>query len=85
MAYKGKKLSYQVRCKTNSNSLAFHLVEGPAGMKVSDTGLMTWVPQRGAVEGFEPVVIGIKGDDFNETFHSFDIAVISKLTVKGRN
>tara|TARA_R110002073_G_scaffold17206_2_gene65066 strand:+ start:14381 stop:17059 length:2679 start_codon:yes stop_codon:yes gene_type:complete len=82
MAYKGKKLSYQVECKTNSKSLAFHLVEGPAGMKVSDTGLMTWSPQRGAVEGFEPVVIGIKGDNFNEVFHSFDIAVISKLTVQ---
>ena len=51
-------------------------------MKVSDTGLVTWVPQRGAVEGFEPVVIGIKGDNFNEVFHSFDIALISKLTVQ---
>lgn len=85
VAFKGKKVNYQVDCKTNSRTLDFQLLEGPSGMKVSRNGLMSWLPSRGASEGFHPVVIGIKGENANEVFHSFDIAVISKLTVRRRN
>lgn len=80
LAYKGKKLNYQISCLTNADSIQFELVQGPKGMKVSSTGLVTWIPSRGAPEEFLPVVVGIKSSNGDEIFHTFDVFVAAKRT-----
>ena len=82
IAYKGKPLRYQVQCQTNSDSVAYKLVEGPSGMRISNSGLLTWKPSRGAVEEFVSVVINVAGNKGDETFHTFDLLVAPNRAVR---
>ncbi len=84
IAFKGKQLSYQIQCKTNSENIEFNLSEGPDGLRVSESGLVTWTPSKGMPEGFVSVVINVKGGTGDETFHTFDLLVIPKRTTRRR-
>ncbi|QDS92988.1 Putative serine protease HhoB precursor [Roseimaritima multifibrata] len=83
LAFKNEKLTYEIQCKTNSDSLTFKLVEGPAEMRVTNDGVLTWTPPRGAVEGLQSVVIGITGNKGDQIFHTFDCLVAAKVLSRG--
>ena len=76
LAFKNIAFRYQLSCKTNSDSVTYELSEGPAGMKISKEGLLSWTPRRGLPVGMIPVVVTIKSSNGDEYIHTFELALM---------
>ena len=75
-AFLNNTLEYQISCKTNAESVHYQLSEGPDGMEVTSTGLMTWRPPRGMPVGIVPVVVTITSNNGDENLHTFELVVL---------
>jgi S1-C subfamily serine protease len=70
-AIKGREYSYQVTAECKNGPVAYKLDSGPAGMSISQSGLLTWrippaFPQQSA-----PVILTVSDALGQERFHSY--------------
>jgi len=73
-ASQGKRLSYQLTANTSGvANPSYLLVNGPAGMSVSSTGLVTWTP-TGKQSGTFHVIVRVRAGTENAT-QEFDLKV----------
>jgi len=72
---KGGSYRYQIEVKSKNGGVTFKLESGPDGMKVSDTGLVTWRVSRKADVGNQDAIVAIKDASGQEITHAFKIAV----------
>jgi hypothetical protein len=71
-AKKGATYRYQLAVKSKKGGVKYRLESGPKGMKVSDTGRLTWdVPAN--AEGEVDVILSVGDRTGQEIFHTFRI------------
>jgi S1-C subfamily serine protease len=72
-AAKNSNYIYQIQVETKRGNLKFSLENGPAGMKISPTGKLTWL--AGPTQGDETVIVRVSDASGQEIFHAFKISV----------
>lgn len=76
-----QEMKYQISSKSNSEKVQYELADGPDGMTISESGLLTWTPKDGLTEESVPVIVRIWGEQDNEVFHSFDVFVKPRVEI----
>jgi chaperonin cofactor prefoldin len=71
---RGGTFKYQIEVKSRNGGVSYKLESGPAGMKVSDSGLVTWRTSRKS-SASEDVIISIRDKSGQEITHAFKIAI----------
>ena len=80
-ASQGKRLSYQLTADTSGvANPSYSLVDGPAGMSVSNTGLVTWTPTSRQSGTFH-VIVRVRAGTENAT-QEFDLKVAAAPVVQ---
>jgi hypothetical protein len=74
-AKKGDTYRYQVEVKSKKGGVKYQLSSGPDGMKVSDTGLVTWKVTADWADFENDVIVNVSDQSGKEAFHSFKITV----------
>jgi hypothetical protein len=72
-AKKGATYRYQLAVKSKKGGVKYRVESGPAGMKISDTGLLSWDVPRSASETEIDVLLTISDRSGQEIFHRFSI------------
>jgi hypothetical protein len=72
-AKKGATYRYQLAVKSKQGGVKYRVESGPQGMKISDTGLLTWDVPRSASEMELDVLLTISDKSGQEIFHKFCI------------
>ena len=72
----GTNLTYPVKIKAKDKKVTFRLDNGPKGMAVSATGVVTWPVPADAPEGKQEVILTVRTDTGQEVFHIFAVQVL---------
>jgi serine protease Do len=64
---------YQIKVESKRGGVKFSLENGPAGMKITPTGKLTWT--AGPKEGNETVIVRITDTSGQELFHAYKIRI----------
>jgi hypothetical protein len=75
VAGKGKDYAYQLAVKSKKGGVKAKLDAGPAGMKLSPEGKVTWAGPKDFADADVSVVLTIGDSSGQEVFHTFHIAV----------
>jgi hypothetical protein len=75
VAIKGKKYSYPLEVQSKRGGVKFKVESGPAGMKISDRGVVTWDVPAKETGGELSVVIGVLDSAGQKVSHSFVLCV----------
>lgn len=74
-ATRGTTFSYQIEVRSKRQEVKYRLDVGPEGMKLSETGQLTWqVPTTAA--GQQAVVASVTDASGGEVFHTFTLAIV---------
>lgn len=79
----GKEYSYPVAVKSKKGGLKYKVDAGPAGMKVSPTGTVSWKVPADFKEAQVDVIMTISDSSGQEIFHTFKIAIAEAAKEKG--
>ncbi len=71
----GASLDYQIKVKSSSGGVVYELSRGPAGMKVSPNGRLTWDVPQGLAEDKVRVLVWIKDNSGKGVFHNFEVDI----------
>jgi serine protease Do len=72
-AAKGSNYLYQIQVESKRGGVKYSLESGPAGMKITPAGKLTWT--AGAAQSEETVIVRITDSSGQEIFHTFRISV----------
>jgi hypothetical protein len=75
----GGDYSYPIQVKSKKGGLKYRVEAGPAGMKVSATGNVTWMVPGDLGDRQADVIITISDSSGQEIFHTFKLAVVREL------
>ncbi len=76
-AVRGRDFVYQVAVKSKRGGLQFAVESGPKGMKVTNSGLVTWRVPATVAEGDHDVLMTIRDQAGQEIFHTFKLRIAS--------
>ncbi|MCE9544097.1 MAG: hypothetical protein K8T25_01020, partial [Planctomycetia bacterium] len=79
-AASGTMYSYQVEAESKTGGLKYSLESGPQGMKISESGELTWRITGKPVGGVTQVVVNVKDKSGKEVMQSFEISVVNKAS-----
>jgi hypothetical protein len=71
-AVAGKAFEYQIAVRSKKGGVKYRLDAGPTGLKVSDTGKVTWTAPQ-PFTGREQVIVTISDASKQEVFHTFEV------------
>lgn len=71
----GKLYSYAMKVKSKRGGVKYSLDAAPEGMKVSADGQITWTVPRDAAQDIYKVIVSIKDDSNQSTFHTFSVEI----------
>ena len=71
---RGQKLSYPIEVLAKHNKLTFKLESGPAGMTVSDEGMLTWQTPADFAPSSALAIVAISDDSGSELTHSINLS-----------
>lgn len=74
-ARKGTTLDYQLVVRSKKGGLTYKVESGPAGLRVSATGQVTWKVPADCAEVETDVIIVVRDASAQERFHTFTLAV----------
>jgi hypothetical protein len=74
---RGTALSYKLSVKSKKGGLKYKLDAGPAGMKISKTGVVVWKVDADHPIGEESVLLTVSDSADQEVFHSFKVRVVA--------
>jgi hypothetical protein len=74
-AIRGTKLTYQLKVKSRKGGLAYRLESGPAGMKISKDGKLTWSVPNDTPDEMVDIIVSVRDSAGQEAFHTFTLAV----------
>jgi hypothetical protein len=77
-AYKGAALDYTLQVKSKKGGVKAKLESGPAGMKISADGKLSWSVPKDFAEPHADVLISIGDASGQEVFHAFKLVVKEK-------
>ena len=67
------KLAYQIDAVSSAQGITYELLDGPEGVKVSNSGLVTWdIPALSENEK-ETIILSVRNKAGEEVLHSFDL------------
>jgi hypothetical protein len=72
-AVKNSNYIYQIIVESKRGGVKYSLESGPAGMKITPDGKLTWTP--GATQNEESIIVRITDASEQEIFHTFKISV----------
>ncbi len=72
----GTNFTYPIRIKSKDKKVTFRLDNGPKGMAVSATGVVTWLAPADAPEGKQEVILTIRTESGQEVFHVFAVQIV---------
>ena len=74
-ATKGRTLTYQIAVKSKRGGVTYKLEFGPAGMKVTDRGLLTWNTPPELTDKAVQAVVAVADASGRDVLHSLQMAV----------
>jgi hypothetical protein len=74
-ARRGTTYRYAVRVKSKQGGVTYRLESGPAGMKVSPGGLLTWTVPGDFANVEATVILSVKDRSGQEIFHTFRVQI----------
>jgi S1-C subfamily serine protease len=72
----GTNFTYTIKTKSKDKMVTFRLDNGPKGMAVSATGVVTWPAPADASEGKQEVILTVRTEAGQEVFHIFTVQVL---------
>jgi len=72
----GTTFTYPIKIKAKDKKVTFRLDNGPNGMAVSATGVVTWPAPADASEGKQEVILTVRTETGQEVFHIFAVQVL---------
>lgn len=72
---KGEDLSYQIKIRSRRGQVAFHLENGPDGMALSPTGLVTWHCPETFPENSASAIISVNDASGQEIYHNISLTI----------
>ncbi len=72
----GTNFTYPIKIKANDKKVTFRLDNGPKGMAVSATGVVTWPAPADASEVKQEVILTVRTETGQEVFHVFTVQVL---------
>lgn len=70
--------TYAVKARSRKGGVKYRIDSGPAGMKVSPSGIVTWTPPADFVPASVNIVMTISDATGQELFHNFPINVLKE-------
>jgi S1-C subfamily serine protease len=77
-AKRGVELHYQLTAKSKNGGLTYHLNSGPAGAKLTASGILTWTPPAGNDEEIVSFSIAVRDKTGHEVSHTFQLRLAPK-------
>jgi hypothetical protein len=71
----GETFQYQLSTKSKRGGVTYELSSGPEGMKISETGLLTWPVPKSLADSRQAVIVSVKDMSGQEAFHTFTITL----------
>ncbi len=80
-AVPGEKYSYKVEARSKTGKVKYQLESGPAGMSISEAGVITWSPPKDKPEIDESVIVKVSNEK-RSVYQAFNIASPSFFTLR---
>jgi hypothetical protein len=74
VAQVGEPYTYTMQVIASSKKVKFNVESAPAGLKISNDGVIKWTPKTKPVGGTERIIIAVSAGE-KEMFHSFEVSV----------